>query len=714
MSLLSYYNFFATSYCEQLYHLCSWFHRDLSDNDFDYLPIPKSGWPELRYLYLNNVPSLHQAPGPNDCPKLQWAEFTYANHCCAFESFLPPDWHEASSLYVGPTLIIPVPINITDDSEVTPPSDISPIDTTAVCEFYKLLNISIMCPAAEETTEPSFEPPQINITEVKIVHHSDNATTPRTNYFVHHSDNATTPRTNYFVCYPKADLMATCYPKADPMASFDHLLGSWTLRVLIWAVFLLILFGNGLVLIMIVAGLKPFQRCGLATVTDSKVSKLYISQLAVADIGICIYLGFLIAMDLKTLDKQELYQTALSWQYGSGCSTAGFIAILSLELSVYMLVVIILEQIYSRTHTGIATKMHMYRATLIILFGWIFAGICATLPLLDINSYSTVVICLPFDVISAKGRFYIATLMGINLLAFTIVLICSSYLCCRLGKTTIDNSKIFCVMSVLTLIIFICWAPLIIFSYVALSKNAPIDISTAKWFALLVLPISACINPFQYAPLTEKFICYMQKVCYCVKRILPQCCTKGNIPQQNSIVLDECDRQTTLEQNSPSVMSANVPLLDRHASLPELNSDGSLPPISLSNSMPELAISGELMIKTKATQSTIKVQATDKQLETKNDMDGKEESKNSNEGAAIIPDKVVSSKIHHNTYESSGIDSPRINMSTAYSVQGIEEDLQSITSLSEIAANTFNDDPNMANALSSKLNSPALVEETDV
>ena len=51
--------------------------RDLHNNDFDYLPIPKGGWPELRYLYLYGIPSLYRAPVPNDCPKLQGAVFTY-------------------------------------------------------------------------------------------------------------------------------------------------------------------------------------------------------------------------------------------------------------------------------------------------------------------------------------------------------------------------------------------------------------------------------------------------------------------------------------------------------------------------------------------------------------------------------------------------------------------------------------------------------------
>ena len=105
--------------------------------------------------------------------------------------------------------------------------------------------------------------------------------------------------------------------------------------------------------------------------------------------------------------------------------TAGFIAVLSSELSVYVLVVITLERIYVYKRAMVAAKMHMCNAILIILFGWVFAGICAALPLAGYNNYNTVAICLPFDAESVEGRYYIAIVMGINLLAFLIVAACN-------------------------------------------------------------------------------------------------------------------------------------------------------------------------------------------------------------------------------------------------------------------------------------------------
>ena len=652
------------------------------------MPIPKYGWPELRFLYLYNVPSLYHAPGPRDCPKLQLAHFTYAYHCCAFESFLPSDWNNVSSVFEMPAGI-PLPSHINDLEEVTAPPGIpNDRNLTYICNFYKLLyNITDFC-LSDEEAKPSVEPTQIYLTEIEIIHR--------------HLAITNTSLNNSLVCYPRADPMTPC----------EHLFGSWVLRVLVWVVFVVILFGNGLVLTMILlrilASLKPFHRSGLSF-TNSKVSQFYISQLAVADIGICIYLGFLIVVDSKTLNKQEFYQMALSWQYGPGCLIAGFIAILSSELSVYILVLIVLERIYVFKCTVTATKTQMCNTILIILFGWLFAGACAILPLIGINSYTTVAICLPLDVISTKGRLYIAILMGINLLAFLFMIICNFYLCYRLRKM-ISDYKMLRVMLVLIITDFICWAPLIAFGFAALSKHAIVNTSIAKWFIVLVLPFTACVNPFLYGPLTEKFKYQMQKICHNAKRILPQnCFTSQQQCDRNPIILNEFQN---LPGSMPSIVSSSSPLPDHHASLPELGSNesyiGSQKSIPLSNSLPELAISSE----TESIQDTVKAQATgsaNKQIKIKDDVDTKEW-KMKKYSSKINPDKV-SSKINHTIKGHSGIDNPTINAKT---FQGIDEDLQSITSLSDDVNSSVNNDHHTINVLSSKLNSSATIEETDV
>lgn len=680
----------------------------------------------MRYLYLYNVPSLYRAPGPNDCPKLQGAVFTYTYHCCAYKDFLPSGYHKPSGPYANPIVFLPTDYDpITDLEEVTPNPNTQAADPDDVCEFYKNLSIeNFGCPYNNDNDnadDEATEPPQINRTEITILRRQVIDSIPFNGFFV-------------------------CYPKADPMAPCEDLLGSWVLRVLVWIVFLVTLFGNGLVLTVILASPKPSRRIG-PPIVDRKVSQFYISQLAVADIGIGIYLGFLAVVDVKTFNEQNFYQMALSWQYGPGCLTAGFIAILSSELSVYILVIITLERIYVYKRAMVATKMHMCNAIIIILVGWIFASTCAILPLVGINNYNSVAICLPFDIVSTEGRYYIAILMSINLLAFITVAACNLYLYCKLARSpsvTTSDSKMFRMVFMLIITDFICWAPLVAVSLGALFKQEWITTSAAKWFAVLVLPINACANPFLYGLLTEKFKHQMQNICHSAKRILPGHHASGIRPQQqrsrrNSISLGEIHRPSytssiglptfphSFGQNSPSSMSsgsissASTPFLGRRASLPALGTDGlrvSSPrpmvrflPAPLNDSMPELGTSSESTepyyplayprfmfeksFAKKSTLATVKEQATiefpkEQWQSTDDGAKGGETICRKDSSDCTVLDRV-SLRVHHNSDEHSGTDSPSLGIGS--SVHGTDEDSHSITSLSlEVPITSCNND----------------------
>ena len=708
------------------------YSRDLHSNDFDHLPIPEIGWPELRYLYLYDVPSLYRAPEPKHCPKLQGAVFTYTYHCCAFKAFSPPDWHEPKSVFSDRTTVLPS--RIQDIDEVTSHPDTRPSNKSEVCDFWESINHSHVVAGIcgdSGTESPIPEPPRINKTEIEIVRRLAVAAIPPNFSFV-------------------------CYPRADPMAPCEDLLGSWPLRVLIWVVFVVTLFGNGLVLTVILASPKPARRLG-PPIVDRKVSQFYISQLAVADIGIGIYLGFLAVVDLQTFGEQHFYQTALSWQFGPGCLTAGFIAVLSSELSVYILVVITLERIYVYKRAMVATKMHMCNAILVILFGWVFAVICAALPLAGYNNYDTVAICLPFDVESVEGRYYIAIVMGINLLAFLIVATCNFYLYCRLGKIssiTASDSKMFRMVFILIITDFICWAPLVTVSLAALFKQEVIRTTHFKWFAVFVLPVNACANPFLYGLLTEKFKHQMQSMCHSAKSILPGHHASGIRPQhqrsrRNSISLGEIHRPSyassiglpsfshSLGQNSPgsmssgSISSSSAPFLGRRASLPALGTDGlrigspramiRFLPTPLNDSMPELTSNEsndsyyplsyprfmfeKPIAKAKITLATVREQAAEPsrhQPTSQNDGETKEEitDMSARKGSTIL-DKV-STRVHHSSDERSGTDSPSLGIGS--SVHGTDEDSHSITSLClEPASSLDNNYPVMC-----------VFEETDV
>ena len=131
----------------------------------------------------------------------------------------------------------------------------------------------------------------------------------------------------------------TCYPRFHPLTPCEDLMGSWVLRVFVWAVIILALSGNAAVLFVMLASRKGIDP-----------PQFFISNLAFADLCLGIYLAFIGVVDLQTYGDQRFFLSAISWQMGPGCKTAGFFAIFSTELSLYLLVLITLERVFTIAH----------------------------------------------------------------------------------------------------------------------------------------------------------------------------------------------------------------------------------------------------------------------------------------------------------------------------------------------------------------------------
>jgi len=675
---------------------------------------------------------LYRAPTPEEVPELEKGLFTYTYHCCAFEPHrqgVP----KINNPFGGSTVKQPeIKRELVDIYEFTPPPSLQEIEPSEACKFFENFSAIINLPCEDTYTEDEEE----DVRPVKRLNRTEIIFVPAKERYI-----------------PDREGIFYCSPHSDPMTPCEDLLGSWVLRILIWFVFIVTLFGNGVVLTVILASPKPARGFG-PQVRDRKVPQFFVSQLAVADIGVGIYLGFLAVVDLKTFGKQEFYQLALPWQYGPGCLAAGFIAILSSELSVYILVVITLERLYVHLYGMRYIKTQMCNAVIVILIGWAFAATCASLPLVGYNNYTSVAICLPFDVTTTEGRYYIGFLMGINLVAFFLLSGCNIYIFCsvhsRSSNTTASDAKLFRMVLILIFVDFFCWAPLVAVSIAALFRQDLINTSTAKWFAVLVLPINACANPFLYALLTEKFKQQVLHIYHSAKRAMLPCQQNGIQPQRrNSTAFEELHRPSTasmelstfahtLGQNSPgslssgSISSSNAPFLGRRASLPAaLGSDGlrvgsprsqcirflpNIHPTSDHDSMPDLSnsdssepyfpLSYSRFILDKPTKlhahlPSVREQPSKLDQET---LTSEKKFSNDNITAVTILDERSSS------------DSPSLLIGSPIDNSPGDGDSVSITSFSINSTTNRNDnkDHRIINAFSAKLNSQIAIEETDV
>lgn len=288
-----------------------------------------------------------------------------------------------------------------------------------------------------------------------------------------------------------------CLPLPGPFLPCQDLFDWWTLRCGVWVVFLLAMLGNGTVVFVLI-----FSR------SKMDVPRFLVCNLAAADFFMGIYLGCLAVVDASTLGEFRMY--AIPWQMSVGCQLAGFLAVLSSELSVFTLAVITLERNYAITHAmHLNKRLSLRHAGYIMSIGWIFSISMAILPLFGISDYRKFAVCLPFETTTGPGSLaYVVFLMFINGLAFLILMGCYLKMYCAIRGSQAWNSndsRIAKRMALLVFTDFICWSPIAFFSLTAVFGLHLVSLEQAKVFTVFVLPLNSCCNPFLYAILTKQF-----------------------------------------------------------------------------------------------------------------------------------------------------------------------------------------------------------------
>lgn len=237
------------------------------------------------------------------------------------------------------------------------------------------------------------------------------------------------------------------------------------------------------------------------------VPRFLVCNLAAADFFMGIYLGLLAVVDASTLGKFRMF--AIPWQMSLGCQLAGFLAVLSSELSVYTLAVITLERNYAITHAmHLNKRLSLKHAGYIMTVGWMFALSMALLPLFGVSDYRKFAICLPFETTDRASLAYVVFLMFINGLAFLILMGCYLKMYCAIKGShawNSNDSRIAKRMALLVFTDFLCWSPIAFFSLTAVFGLQLISLEEAKVFAVFILPLNSCCNPFLYAILTKQF-----------------------------------------------------------------------------------------------------------------------------------------------------------------------------------------------------------------
>jgi hypothetical protein len=305
-----------------------------------------------------------------------------------------------------------------------------------------------------------------------------------------------------------------CYPAETAFNPCQDLLGeSNGLRGAIWVVVVLAFIGNGLVFMVFIGYSVIVRRMK----QDLFVVHFLYFNLAMADFLMGVYLFIIAIQDAMT--RGRFYITDISWRLGSVCEFAGFCAMTSTTVSVYILVVITLE----RTHTIVRVlnrkKMSKLHAGIIMLVGWVIGIIVASLPIFYFSDYNSVAICLPFNVEQPQGLAYVVLLLmgtGIAFVAIAIcyILILNQIMCSRRKNSPYIESKrkltgelkVSIRIFILVFTNFACWFPIALIGLTAaFGKSLVDDLEFARWAIVFIFPINACLNPMLYSLTTRAF-----------------------------------------------------------------------------------------------------------------------------------------------------------------------------------------------------------------
>ncbi|KDR23756.1 Lutropin-choriogonadotropic hormone receptor [Zootermopsis nevadensis] len=440
---------------------------NLGNNLFPVLP-PR-GLDRLLHLKTFNNPNLRDFPSPEHFPRIQSLVLSYAYHCCAFLPLVPGDHPARANLQEA----VLFPGNNQFDMSLWNNSltDIWPQLQNLSQKFGTQIN-SMWDDFGSDFTYPGNLPAYIE------------------EYF-EDQENAKVAGTDA----PPGKI--ACLPLPGPFLPCHDLFDWWTLRCGVWVVFLLAMLGNGTVVFVLI-----FSR------SKMDVPRFLVCNLAAADFFMGVYLGFLAVVDASTLGEFRMY--AIPWQMSVGCQLAGFLGVLSSELSVYTLAVITLERNYAITHAmHLNKRLSLKHAGYIMACGWSFAVVMALLPLFGISDYRKFAICLPFETTTGPASLvYVVFLMFINGVAFLILMGCYLKMYCAIRGSQAWNSndsRIAKRMALLVFTDFICWSPIAFFSLTAAFGLQLISLEQAKVFTVFILPLNSCCNPFLYAILTKQF-----------------------------------------------------------------------------------------------------------------------------------------------------------------------------------------------------------------
>ena len=295
--------------------------------------------------------------------------------------------------------------------------------------------------------------------------------------------------------------LISCDAPRDEISSCEDLLQSVTYRGFLWMIGFLSLLGNFLCFV---------ARVCLQRGVSSSGFHVFVTNLSMADLLMGVYIAIIGVAD--ELFHGEYLFREYEWTHSVACKVAGFLSLLSCEVSALIIFLITLDRFIVLHFPFSSVRFQRTSAYLACVFTWLIGWLLASIPLLPSVShwefFSQTGICIPLPVTRQdfEGKVYSVTVFIIlNFVLFTLIATGQAFIYWSVQKNALqtDSTKTSRDLTVARRLIsvavtdFLCWFPIGLCGLLALA-DTPIPSEVNVGLAVFVLPLNSALNPFMY------------------------------------------------------------------------------------------------------------------------------------------------------------------------------------------------------------------------
>ena len=300
--------------------------------------------------------------------------------------------------------------------------------------------------------------------------------------------------------HPLNQLM--CEAPVDELSSCEDLLRSAFLRVTLWLQALMAVVGN--------VGVFIFRVFIESRLTSSSF-RVLVANLCVADLLMGIYMIVIGAADAR-YSGQFLWEKD-AWTDSRQCKAAGFLALLSSEVSAFIICLITVDR-FLVLRFPFEPQIHLTSRSASLACGaaWTLGALLALVPLLPVTRhwqfYGQTGICLPLPITRQQfpGQTYsFAVFVGLNFVLFMLIGAGQACIYRAIHNTPMagrsqrhrQDAAIARRLFLIVFTDFCCWFPVGVMGLLA-ARGTPIPGEVNVVTAVFVLPLNSALNPFLY------------------------------------------------------------------------------------------------------------------------------------------------------------------------------------------------------------------------